>query len=189
MSVNEINERLMANPIIPALRNREDVKIVLHLNNRVVFLLETSINEYRDQLSALKQRGHNVFVHLDLIKGLKSDPEGLNFILRENKPDGIISTHKAILDLAKKYDLIQIHRIFMIDSEALSNGQQLVRSVHPDFVEILPGLVLITIEENELKRFPLPLIAGGLVTTKEQVKALTARGIFAVSTSKNSLWS
>ncbi len=188
MSVKEIIERLKTNPVIPALRNQEDVKMIRHLQNRVIFLLETSINEYRDQIDMLKQCGHDVFVHLDLIKGLKSDAAGLEFILKENRPDGIISTHKAILDLAKKYDLIQIHRIFMIDSEALKSGQQLVQSVHPDFVEILPGLALIAIEENELRKFSFPLIAGGLVTMKAQVEMLTARGIIAVSTSKNSLW-
>ncbi|MCL5032769.1 MAG: glycerol-3-phosphate responsive antiterminator [Thermotogae bacterium] len=188
MSVKEVIERLKVNPVIPAIRRSEDVKIICHLQDRVVFLLETSLNEYRDQIDTLKQSGHKVFVHLDLIKGLKSDPAGLDFILKENKPDGIISTHKTILDIAKKYGLIRIHRIFMIDSEALISGQQLVQSVHPDFVEILPGLALIAIEEDELKRFSFPLIAGGLVTTKAQVNALTARGVVAVSTSKNFLW-
>lgn len=182
--INEVNSRLKRNPIIPALRTQSDVKIASNLRDRIVFLLETSVGEYEDQMKMLNDAGHLVFVHADLIKGLKIDQFGFEFILKE-RPTGIISTHKSTLELAKKQGLIQICRIFLIDSEAFKNGKQLVQSMHPNFVEILPGLVMLSDLEME---FNLPLIAGGLITKREHVDKLLKRGIFAISTSNKSLW-
>ncbi|BBJ28288.1 glycerol-3-phosphate responsive antiterminator [Athalassotoga saccharophila] len=183
MNLNEVKSFLRKNPVIPALRTSEDLDEVLKLKDRVVFLLETSVGKYQDCVRKLKDAGHIIFVHADLIKGLKMDEFGSEFILTE-RPSGIISTHKSTLEWAKKQGLMQIYRVFLIDSEALKNGEQLIRSTRPDFVEILPGLVMLSLEIN----FGFPLIAGGLISKKDHVDELLKRGIFAVSTSNKNLW-
>lgn len=184
----EVNQRVKDHPVIPALRTSRDVERACRLSRRVVFLLGTSLGDYRDQMEALRQAGHTVFVHVDLVEGLKSDSAGFTFLLREALPDGIISTHKGVLDLAKKKDLLRILRVFMLDSEALSKGRQLVQAVRPDFVELLPGVAITAVEEKNLRGFSSPLVAGGLVTTIEQIHSILRKGVVAVSTSESSLW-
>ncbi len=183
MNSNEVKALLRKHPVIPAIRTSEDVDAVTKLKDRIVFLLETSVGQYQNCVRKLKDSGHIVFVHADLIKGLKMDEYGSEFILTE-RPSGIISTHKSTLEWAKKQGLMRIYRIFLIDSEALKNADQLVRSTRPDFVEILPGLVMLSLEID----FDFPLIAGGLISKKDHVDELLKKGIVAVSTSNKNLW-
>ena len=176
------------NRIVPALRSSKDVEKVARLSQRVVFLLGSSVVTYRKQMEVLREAGHIVFVHFDLIEGLKGDSVGFSFLMNEMVPDGIISTHKAILNLAKKNGLMRLLRVFMLDSDALAKGHQLAQSVQPDFVELLPGSSLPLLEDRALRDFSFPLIAGGLVTSLEQVHAILAKRVLAVSTSEKSLW-
>jgi glycerol uptake operon antiterminator len=60
--------------------------------------------------------------------------------------------------------------------------------MNPDFVEVLPGISVISVDEAILKEIPFPLIAGGLIKTKEQANKILSRGVLAVSTSEKSLW-
>ncbi|HOO63682.1 MAG TPA: glycerol-3-phosphate responsive antiterminator [Synergistaceae bacterium] len=176
------------NRIVPALRSSKDVEKVARLSQRVVFLLGTSVVTYGKQMEVLREAGHIVFVHFDLIEGLKGDSVGFSFLMNEMVPDGIISTHKAILSLAKKNGLMRLLRVFMLDSDALAKGYQLAQSVQPDFVELLPGSSLPLLGDRALRDFNFPLIAGGLVTSLEQVHAILAKRVLAVSTSEKSLW-
>jgi glycerol uptake operon antiterminator len=79
-------------------------------------------------------------------------------------------------------------RIFLLDSQAFRKGKQLAYSVNPDFVEVLPGISMISVDDAILKEIPSPLIAGGLIKTMEQVNEILSRGVLAVSTSEKSLW-
>lgn len=186
--LEEVTRHLRGHPVIPALRVSRDIERICLLPPRVVFLLGTSLGDYAEQMAALRKAGHSIFVHVDLVEGLKSDLAGFDFLLKEALPDGVISTHKGVLDLAKKNGLLRILRVFMLDSEAMNKGRHLVQSVHPDFVELLPAVGVPSVEEKNLRGFASPLIAGGLVTTIEQIHAILRKGIVAVSTSESSLW-
>ena len=188
MSSAAVVQSFKQHRIIPALRSARDVERASSLSERVVFLLGTSVLTYRNQMELLRKAGHIVFVHFDLIEGLKGDNVGFSFLLQEIVPHGIISTHKAILNLAKKNGLLRLLRVFMLDSDALAKGYHLAQTVQPDFVELLPGSSLPLLEDRALREFPFPLIAGGLVTNIEQVNAILGKRILAVSTSEKSLW-
>ncbi len=184
----DVKRCLKDHPVIPALRSVHDVQRACRLSSRVVFLLGTCLHEYRDQMEVLQEAGHRVFVHLDLVEGLKSDTAGLSFLLEQALPEGIISTHKGVLELARKRGLLRILRVFMLDSEALSKGRQLGQTIRPDFTELLPGVAIPSLDEKAFRGFSSPLIAGGLVTSLEQIHAVLRKGILAVSTSESSLW-
>jgi glycerol uptake operon antiterminator len=139
-------------------------------------------------MSALREAGHIVFVHVDLLEGLRADSTGFSFLLHQMAPQGVISTHKNILALAKKNRILGLLRVFLLDSEALSRGVQVAQTVKPDFVELLPGSALPLLEDRKLRDFSSPLIAGGLITNLEQVHAVLRKNVAGVSTSDTSLW-
>lgn len=57
----------------------------------------------------------------------------------------------------------------------------------PDYVEILPGLIPRVI--GELSRsMNAPIIAGGLIKSKEEVVAALSAGAVAVSTTAEAVW-
>lgn len=184
----EVNRRFHDHPVIPALRMSRDVERVSRLSPRVVFLLGTSLMDYRTQMEVLHDAGHAVFVHVDLVDGLKPDTAGFSYLLQQAVPQGIISTHKGVLDLARKRGLLRILRVFMLDSEALAKGRQLCQTVRPDFIELLPGAAIPAIDGKHFRGFSSPLIAGGLITMIEQVHSILGKGVLAVSTSESSLW-
>jgi len=76
----------------------------------------------------------------------------------------------------------------LLDSQAFKKGKQLAYNMNPDFVEVLPGISMISVDDVVLKEIPPPLIAGGLIKTMEQVNKILSRGVLAVSTSERSLW-
>jgi len=84
--------------------------------------------------------------------------------------------------------LLTILRTFLLDSQAFKKGKQLAYNVNPDFIEVLPGISVIAMDEPILKEIPFPLIAGGLIKTLDQVNKILSRGILAVSTSERALW-
>ena len=54
------------------------------------------------------------------------------------------------------------------------------------FAELMPGLVCKTV--RTFSETGLPIIAGGLVTTPEEVRDAFEAGAYAVSTSARLLW-
>ncbi|HEX6971041.1 MAG TPA: glycerol-3-phosphate responsive antiterminator, partial [Limnochordia bacterium] len=75
-----------------------------------------------------------------------------------------------------------------LDSEALKTGLGVLRSSHPDAVEMLPGLILPYIAHRlPIDELP-PIIAGGMIETEQELKAVLASPAMAVSTSREALW-
>ena len=181
-------EKLLKKKVIAAARDLDDINTAVRKGISVVFLLAGDIFDLM-KIAENKQSDEILFlVHLDLIKGVARDQAGIYFLKRSFGIDGVISTHTNVIQFAKKAGLITIQRLFIVDSESLKTGAKLVGSCKPDGVEILPGIILPFIK-NELEKlkFP-PIIGGGLVKTKFDVKSIIDSGAIAVSTSKKELW-
>lgn len=187
-TIQAVREFFQAYPVIPALRTAKDVDRAVRLAPRVVFLLGSSLADFAHKIQSLQGAGHAVFVHFDLIEGLRADGAALDHLLATAPPEGVISTHKSVIDLAKRAGLLRILRVFVLDSEAVRKGRQLAASVRPDFVELLPGIALAAVDDRLLRDFSAPLIAGGLITELSQVHSILCKGVTAVSTSDTSLW-
>jgi len=173
--------------VIPAIRDVSTVDLAAASPSKIVFILSGSIMEVEDVVLKLKKKEKIVFVHIDLVKGLKTDKFSLEFLKERVGADGIISTHIALLKQARKMGLHIIQRLFLVDSNALMNGISQANDLAPDFLEVLPGVSPELIKEV-CSRFSGKVIAGGLVRTKEHVKQAIKAGAVAVSTSKVELW-
>jgi glycerol uptake operon antiterminator len=90
--------------------------------------------------------------------------------------------------MAQNLGLLAVQRIFLLDSSALRDGEANVRSCRPDLVEVLPGVAVQAIR-LAVDAFDRPLIAGGLIRTREEVMAALGAGALAVSTGERALWS
>lgn len=185
--MDDINELLAANPIIAALPHMITAEKVSLANVEVVFILSGSISEIHNRVRLLKELGKKVFIHADLIEGLAKDTAAVQYIQREIKPHGILSTRSNLLRHGKDLGLLTVQRIFMIDSLSLESGIKMVKNYQPDFVEVMPGIVPRAILELRHK-IDQPIIAGGMVTNKTDVIQALKAGAIAVSTSKQELW-
>jgi glycerol uptake operon antiterminator len=185
--MNSFFNAVSENPIIAALNNMEKLDEIIESPCKVVFLLTGDILNLGPTVDILKKNDKIVFVHLDLMEGFSRDVIAMKFIYEYIGLDGIITTKASIVKAAKELGIFTIQRLFILDSLALVSGIGSIRSIKPDAVEILPGIMPKVTKEvhNSTK---IPIITGGLIRDKEDVIESLKAGAIAISTSNKGVW-
>lgn len=183
----EFFTQIYENPIISALMDKEKVEIALNSPCKIVFLLDTDLLTLEATVKRFHDKGKLVYLHIDLVAGLSRDTIALKYVLKNIKPDGIISTKSSIIKTAKELNIFSIQRLFLLDSMALHTGIKSIQNIRPDAVEILPGVMPKIIKELGEKT-NIPIIAGGLIRDKEDVINCLNAGAIGISTSKEEVW-
>jgi glycerol uptake operon antiterminator len=173
--------------ILPAIRDLKDLDEIASSNYEYVVLLNTHIGQLKSLVKMLHDHDKKVLLHADLIQGLKSDEYAAQFLCRYIRPEGLISTRKNVLLTAKKAKILTIQRLFLLDSIALESSYNMIDTIKPDFIEALPGLIPHIIKEIHEKT-NVPIIAGGLIRSNEEVESAIKAGAVAVTTSNRKLW-
>lgn len=180
-------ERLLKNPVIAALPGGTLSPEALRSPVDVYFMLGGSIMDLSRRVARLREGRRRVFVHLDLVEGLGRDTAAVDYILRHIKPDGVISTKTDLLVHAGEIGLITVQRIFLLDSLSYERGVSSARKLGPDLVEVMPGVMPRVIRELA-RTLPCPVIAGGLIRTRQDAIEALEAGAVAISTSRQELW-
>lgn len=173
--------------VFPAISNFKTLKEFLKSPIKSCILMDFQLAELEEIISDLKEHNKNVFIHIDLIKGLASDEYGAIYAIQKLKVNGIISTKPSVIALAKKRKIISIQRIFLKDTSSLQRSLHLLSKTEPDYLEILPAtaagaLDLIT-KETSTK-----VICGGLIRSNEDIEYCLNHGAVSVTTSNMELW-
>jgi glycerol uptake operon antiterminator len=173
--------------IFPAARTIKEFEKLLKSKFEVIILLNSHIGQLKSLIQLANKAGKKVFMHVDLVQGLKTDEYATQFICQDIKPAGIISTRKNVVLTAKKHSIIAVQRLFLLDSIALETSYKLLETTKPDYIEVLPGVMPHIIEEV-YERTGIPIIAGGLIREKEDVVRALEAGAIGVTTSRQELW-
>lgn len=175
------------NPVIAAVKDEEGLARCLELSDiRIVFLLFGNILNIGELVTRIKAKDKMVFVHADLVEGLSNREIAVDFLKNSTGTDGILSTRPAFIRRAKALHMCTVLRVFMIDSMALENvGNS--DAVRPDFIEIMPGISPATIKKV-CGAVKMPVLAGGLIASKEDVIRALEAGAMAVSTTNSEVW-
>lgn len=187
MKTKEILDQLEAYPIIAAVRDEEGMAEALTSPVKVIFLLSGTLSNIRSRINKVKESGKAVFVHLEMMEGLSKDQAAVEFLHMEMKPTGILTTKPNLIQKARSLGLVTIQRLFMLDSLSIQTGVKMVNINRPDLIEIMPAIIPKVMVRVK-KEITLPIIAGGMVETKEEIIELLKVGVTAVSTSKTDLW-
>lgn len=174
-------------PVIAAIKDEEGLRKCIHSEIQIVFVLYGDICSIGDIVSRLKKAGKTVMVHLDLITGLSSREIAVTYLKAVTHADGIISTKPAVIRQAKEEGLFAIMRFFVIDSIAFDSIERQTESVHPDMIEVLPG-VMPKITRRICQNSRVPVIAGGLISDKEDIMAALSAGAVSISTTTQAVW-
>jgi glycerol uptake operon antiterminator len=153
-----------------------------------LFILHGDIFNLPQIMLEGKEHNKMIFLHLDLIKGIGKDKEGIIYLTRKKLCDGVVTTKSNLIEVAKREGLIVIQRLFLLDSASLKTGERLLKQNQPDAIEILLGIAAPYFIEHIYKKLICPIIAGGLIRKKEEIDELFKKGVMAVSTSKKELW-
>ncbi len=174
-------------PIIAAVKDEKGLKECLQSECKVIFILFGNILNIAEIVQRVKDAGRFAMVHIDLIAGLGSKEISVDFIRQNTGADGIISTKPQMIKRAKELSLLTVQRFFVLDSLSLQSVEKLREACRPDFVEILPG-VMPKIIRRIVSEIDTPVIAGGLITDKEDIVQALSSGAAAISSTNEAVW-
>lgn len=181
---NEIFNILEENPVIAAVQE-ESFPCALSSSAQIIFHLKANLLTVKERIDEVHNAGKKIFIHIDLAEGIAKDKTGIEF-LKSLNVDGIISTRAQLIKYAREYSLVTVQRFFALDSQGTHSIEDMLNITHPDFIEIMPGVIKKIIEHFSDKG--VPVIAGGLIETKAEVTSALSGGALAVSTGKADLW-
>lgn len=184
LKASELKDCIERSPIIAAVQ-KNLFKSALRSPCEIIFHLNASLPEIKSVIDEAHACGKRIFIHIDLADGIGKDKTGVEY-LAACGADGIISTRAQLIRFAADSGLLTVQRFFALDSKGLEAIEEMLESVKPDLIEIIPGVI-----GKVIKRFSAGnthVIAGGLIETKAEVTDALSHGADAVSTGMTELW-
>ena len=176
----------MQNKVIAAVRSREELLRAAESDVNIVFDLNPDILTVAENTKLLHSAGKKLFIHLDLANGIGKDRSGMIYA-KNAGVDGIISTRSGIIKVARELGMLTVQRFFIVDSHSVDTTVEALKASKADMIEVMPGGVAKIV--RKLKAIvTVPIIAGGLIETKEEMQDAVDSGAFAVSTGARELW-
>jgi len=180
-------DMLFDSPVIAAIKDDEGLEKCLNCDAKIIFVLYGDIITIPSIVEKINASNKLAFVHVDLISGLYSCEVAVDYIKKETKAFGIISTKSQVILRAKELGLATVMRFFVIDSMAISNIEKQMKQAKPDVIEVMPAL-MPKIVSKIVSKVKCPVIGGGLVSDKEDVYSVLNAGATAISSTNTNVW-
>lgn len=174
-------------PIIASVTKEEQIQSVLDSGVKRVNLMAGHIGNLETIIQQIHDSGKQVYVHLEMVSGLGRDSHTVDYLAKQFKLDGIVTTKSNAVAAARQAGIQSIQRIFAIDTAAVHTAIRMIASTQPDEVELMPGLMPRVIRElkNTIKQ---PLIVGGLIRYEEEIIEALESGADFISSGDPSMW-
>lgn len=172
--------------VIAAVRTKEELEDALKSPVSMIFHLNPNILTLTTTIDQVHEAGKKLLIHMDLADGIGKDRAGIYFAKKAGV-DGIISTRVKIIKDAREAGLYTVQRFFAVDSQSVQTTIEAAKNARPNMIEIMPGMmekVIVRLKQE----IDIPVIAGGLVETKNEIKTAMTAGATAVSTGVRELW-
>lgn len=173
-------------PIIAAVKSSDDLEIALCSETEAVFLLSSNIIDIERIATQTHETGKKLFIHMDFVDGLSKDAAGVRYLSTKGI-DGIISTRSNIIAAAHDTGICSVQRFFMIDSRSVDTALETLKQSKADMIEIMPALAYKSITKIK-KNIRIPIIAGGLIDSRDEVYKALGAGASMISTGCHDLW-
>lgn len=184
MQISKLIACLECDPVIAAVGN-DKWAAALESPAKVIFYLSADLLTIAEKVRQAHDVGKLLMVHMDLAEGIGKDRTGIAYLTKCGA-DGIITTKSNLIRFAKEQGLVAIQRCFALDSRGLESIQDTLRNTAPHLMEIMPGVIPKAIVK--FAKSGIPVIAGGLLQTKQEVTEALGAGATAVSTGSRELW-
>ena len=167
--------------VIAAVRNSEQLLLAAKSEVDMIFMLTPNITKLKSHIEIAHNAGKKLFVHIDLAEGIGKDEYGIRFV-SELGADGIISTRSNM-----KIGMYTVQRFFIVDSHSVDTTIESAKASKADMIEIMPGTVSKVIKTLK-KELGMPIVAGGLIETAEEIDEVVMCGAAAISLGKKEFW-
>lgn len=147
--------------IIPSVTSLEELDFFLqHTQHTWVCLKMGDINSLVSIISNIRKHNRKVMLHLDSIKGIGKDKEGLRWLKRIGT-DAVITMKSQQIKMIREQNLYAILGSFLVDSASVNQTLLNIRTHKPDAVLIMPITVPNSVYET-LHTEHTCILAGGL---------------------------
>lgn len=186
VTAEDLLERISRARCCAAITVDQRLEVALASRAEVLFILRGNGLDIAPFIRRIHDAGKLVAVHLDLIAGLRADRAGVAWLARSGV-DAIISSHGQLMPAVKQEGVVAIQRLLLVRRNQLRAAIAAIARAAPDFVEVLPGVILPDVIQL-MPRFDVPLLAGGFIRTEAEARAAIAAGAVGVTTSWPPLW-
>lgn len=180
-------DRVSENPVIASIYDLDELDLALDSPCEIIFLLTGNIFNLKEIANKVRKANKGLYILVDSIDGFSKDTWGLEYIIKNICPDGIITEKNYLIKLSKDMGVFTIQRLYISDSYALEKDIASIRLNRPNAVELLPGIIPEIISQI-IKESKISLIASGLIRDKNSVELAFKAGALGISTSKKELW-
>ncbi|HWR23522.1 MAG TPA: glycerol-3-phosphate responsive antiterminator [Feifaniaceae bacterium] len=187
MNTPDFFDQLDDCPVIASVKDAEGLETALKSKSRVIFTLYGDVLNISQITRRIKDAGKLPFVHIDLVEGLSARDISADYIASYTSAEGIISTKSNLIGRASELGLLSIQRCFLLDSLALSNIVRQSAKSSACAIEVLPG-PMPKVLSRITGTVSMPVIAGGLISDKEDVMHILGAGARAVSSTNPEIW-
>lgn len=184
MRLKEIKDCFERSPVIAAIPNVL-LRSALESPVEIIFDLKVSLLEADKSINMVHAAGKKIFIHVDLADGIGKDKAGVEYLAKLGV-DGIISTRAPLIRYGNDAGLLTVQRFFTLDSKGVDCIEDMLETAKPSLIEIMPGIASKVI--NRFNGRGIPIIAGGLIETKQEITEALKNGAEAISTGKQDLW-
>lgn len=185
--MNDFYERIAKNPIIASVYNLDKLDNALDSKCEIVFLLTANIFNLREISNRVREKNKGLYIYVDSIDGFSKDTWGLEYIVKNICPDGIITSKQNLIKLSKDMGVFIIQRLFISDSNSLENALTSIRINRPNVIEVLPGIIPRIIRDI-VDNTRISLVSSGLINSKTDIDLSFKAGAIAISCSKEEVW-
>lgn len=174
-------------PVAAALKSNEDIRVALDADAPLLFMLKGDALQLASFVQEAHELGKRFVVHVDLVSGVGKDRAGIQY-LHAIGVDAIITSRSQLVAAGKAEGMITIQRLLLLDDSALETGIRTISRAAPDFVEVLPGIILPEVAPTIQRLLAGPFIAGGFIRTAADVERMLKAGAILSSSSTHELW-
>ncbi len=180
-------DRIEKNPIIAEVKSLKDLDYALKSSCEIIFILTGNIFNLKEIAYRVKKENKALYIHIDSLNGFSKDTWGLEYIIKNIHPEGIISNKNSLISLSKNMGIFTIQNLFVIDSESLHNGIKNIISSRPNLIKLSPG-IMPRITKKIIRDTNMPLISSGLISHFNDLDLAIDAGSIGVSTSNKGIW-
>lgn len=87
-------DKVARNPIIAAINDLNDLDSALESPTEIIFLLTGNIFNLKEISHRVRSKNKSLYIHIESIDGFSKDTWGLEYIVKNIYPDGIITEKK-----------------------------------------------------------------------------------------------
>jgi glycerol uptake operon antiterminator len=188
LQIKNAGEQLKFQSVIPSVHQRKELLYAMEETAADWIMLKLGdVNTLPQLVGYIHRSGKKVMVHQDSIKGLARDKMGIQYMANCGV-DCVITMKSLCVKYIKDAGMIAAFGFFVIDSDACRTGLGSIKEHQPDVVILMPGTIPLQIIRDIKSEAGMPVILGGLMTTREQITGAIGIGVASVATSNQDLW-